>query len=168
MFTLLYSLSQVCRGPSGSGARYVCGQNTACDKNNECIRNADLAICNTMCKAVEHTTGSCVNTFAFTMNTYPSLDTPTTENAVYYCQSSSSRSPTQSEGINWAGSTMIQHYVTIPIFIVICWLMHLYCFKHRAEWDEKNRIRREKKLALKQVQFQAVTANAQLTLVKAQ
>ncbi|CAL6001895.1 Hypothetical_protein [Hexamita inflata] len=44
--------------------------------------------------------------------------------------------------------------------------MHLYYFKHRAEWNEKNRIRREKKLALKQVQFQGVTADAQLTLTK--
>ncbi|CAL6064970.1 Hypothetical_protein [Hexamita inflata] len=73
------------------------------------------------------------------MDTYPYLDNPQTEQSVYHCPSTKIYAPRmKTQDINWDGDTMLQHYMAIPIFIVICSLVHIYCFQQRVFLHKKN------------------------------
>ncbi|CAL6001795.1 Hypothetical_protein [Hexamita inflata] len=150
MFTLLSSLAIVCDKPSTTtNVRYICGQNTACDASYNCIFDASQAACNVKCAAAKGTTKSCINTNMFTMDSYPNLDSPSSQ-SVYYCPSTNlALGGEENEDLG----VLLGHVIGIPVFCIITFIMHIYCFKHRKEWAENNRVRAEKKLLKQQEQL---------------
>ncbi|CAL6064988.1 Hypothetical_protein [Hexamita inflata] len=144
----MLSLTQVCDKKSKyTGLQYICGENTACDSNYNCIRDSDQTKCNNLCAAARNSARTCTKINIFHMDTYPYLDNPQTEQSVYHCPSTKIYAPRmKTQDINWDGDTMLQHYIAIPICIVICSMLHIYCFQQRADLYQKN-IREQNKRA---------------------